>query len=84
MKKKICFIFSLFLISVFSIVNVCAYDFDFNNMNVYALLAKDGSIHIEEKWEVEIDEGTELYKVFENMGQSHISNFKVRDEKGNI
>ena len=84
MKKKICFIFSLFLISVFSIVNVYAGDFDLNNMNINAILAKDGSIHIEEKWEVEIDEGSELYKVFDNMGKSQISNFKVRDEKGNI
>lgn len=84
MKKKICFIFSLFLISVFSIVNVHAGDFDLNNMNVNAMLFNDGSVHIEEKWEVEIEEGTELYKVFDNMGKSHISNFKVRDEKGNI
>ena len=84
MKKKICFIFSLFLISILSITNVHAGDFDLNNMDIKATLLEDGSIHIKEKWEVEIYEGTELYKVFDNMGKSHISNFKVTDEKGNI
>ena len=84
MKKKICFIFSLFLISVLSIVNVHAGDFDLNNMDINAVLSQSGSIHIKEKWEVEIYEGTELYKVFDNMGKSEISNFKVSDELGNI
>ncbi len=84
MKKKICFIFSLFLISILSITSVHAGDFDLNNMDIDAVISEDGSIHISEKWEVEIYEGTELYKVFDNMGNSEISNFKVRDELGNI
>lgn len=84
MKKKICIIFSLFLICLlpFNLLNVNAADIDLNDIEITAALSSDGSAHIQEVWNIDVYEGTEVYKVFDNMGDSEISHFEVRDENG--
>ena len=82
MKKKICIIFSLFLSCLFSISPVAASSVDLNDMVVNAYINEDGSAHIQEIWDMNVNEGTEVYKVFDNMGASQISNLQVKDENG--
>lgn len=82
MKKKICIIFSLFLSCLFSISPVAASDVELNDMVVNAYIREDGSAHIQEIWDMNVNEGTEVYKVFDNMGESRISNLQVKDENG--
>lgn len=84
MKKKICIIFSLFLICLLplQLLHVSAADVDLHNIDITATLNHDGSAHIQEVWNIDVFEGTEVYKVFDNMGDSQISHFKVHDENG--
>lgn len=84
MKKKICLIFSLFLICVFSLTPVYASDIDLYDMNIHVDIHEDGSALIREKWEIDVNEGTEIYKVFNRMDESKIINFSVQDEKGTV
>lgn len=84
MKKKICIIFSLFLICLLPLhlINVHAADIELNDIEILTVLNKDGSAHIQEIWDIDVYEGTEVYKVFDNMGDSQISHFQVHDENG--
>lgn len=82
MKKKICIIFSLFLACLLSFQVVKASDVDLKDMNITATIKEDGSVHIKEVWDIDVYEGTEIYKVFDNMGDSKLSHLKVVDEKG--
>lgn len=45
------------------------------SMNIY--VDNNGDAHIEEKWIAKLDNGTEGYKPYYNLGESTISNFKV-------
>lgn len=45
-------------------------------------LKQDGSASITETWNMMVDKGTEVYKPMSNLGNSHISNFSVKDESG--
>lgn len=83
MKKKICIIFSLFLICLLSIQGVYAQDVDLKDIEIEATLDRNGNAHIKEKWKIDVYEGTEIYKVFNNMGNSQLSGLKVSDEQGN-
>ena len=42
----------------------------------------DGSADITERWDMTMRDGTENYKVFNKMGDSAITQFRVTDEKG--
>ena len=53
-----------------------------NDIEITAVILEDGSIHIKEEWDIDVYEGTEIYKVFSHMGVSQISNFQVTDENG--
>lgn len=84
MKKKIYTIFSLFLICILplSIINVYASDVELEDIEIKATLDKNGNAHIQEIWKIDVYDGTEIYKVFDNMGDSKISHFKVVDDTG--
>jgi len=84
MKKKICIIFSLFLICLLplSLNQVHAADIDLYDIEIQTILNDDGSAHIQEIWDIDVYEGTEIYKVYDNMGASKISHFNVYDETG--
>ena len=47
------------------------------NIDINVNLQKDGSAVIDEVWVVRGSDGTEWYKVLNNLGNSEISNFKV-------
>ena len=83
MKKKICLIFSLLLILIPSLSSlVYGADTHLNDISIHTTLNNDGNAHVQEIWDINIEEGTEIYKVFDNMGDSHISNFNVVDDQG--
>ena len=82
MKKILSVLFSVFVIALLSINGVNASHTDLKDMRIFATLKNDGTAHIQEKWTMDIDEGTEIYKVFNNMGDSKIENLSVKDEQG--
>lgn len=82
MKKKICIIFSLFLSLFISIGNVSASSTELKDMSIEAFINDDGSAHIQEIWDMDINKGTEVYKVFNRMGESKILNLQVTDDHG--
>jgi len=49
------------------------------SINITAQLEKDGTMHVTEIWNMNTDEGTEVFKEELNLGQMKITNFKVRD-----
>lgn len=83
MKKRLCILVSLVLISLFSIHDVNAQGTFLNDLTMDVFIQEDGSAHIKEIWDMNVYEGTEVYKVFDNLNESKITNLKVLDEKGN-
>ena len=82
MKKKLCILFSLCLTLFFSIHTIKASDILLDNIEINVTIHHNGSAHIKEVWDIELYEGTEIYKSFNQMGDSILSNLSVRDEKG--
>lgn len=80
--KKIFIIFSLFLICILPLNIVYASDIELENIEIKAVLDENGNAHIQEIWKIDVYEGTEIYKVFDNMRDSKISHFKVVDDTG--
>ena len=80
MKKFFTSLCVAFFIGILYISPTNALDLEKINMDVH--VRSDGSAHIVEKWNIDVDEGTEIYKVYENMGKSKISHLKVEDENG--
>lgn len=77
--KKI--ILSLFLIFSFTL-NVNADSIKNINMDIY--IDSNGNANITEIWKVNINNGTEGYKPYYNLGNSEIKNFTVTDDKNNL
>ena len=70
--KKILFTLVLFLIPNIILANEI-----FNiDMNIY--VDNTGTAHVTEVWKTKLNEGTEGYKPYYNLGTSQISNFKVK------
>ena len=82
MLKKICIVFSLVFSLFFSINPVNARNVHITDMNIQASLNEDGSAHIREVWNIDVNKGTEIYKVFNKMSPSKITGLKVKDETG--
>lgn len=80
--KKIYIIFSLFIGIFFSFGNVYASSTELRSMNINTYINEDGSAHIQEIWEMDVNKGTEIYKVMNNMKASKVTNLKVVDENG--
>ena len=68
--KKILFTLMLLIPSV-----ILANSIDSINMDIY--VDNNGTAHITEEWVTYLNEGTEGYKPYYNLGSSEISNFKV-------
>ena len=51
-------------------------------MTIYTTLKDNGDAHIKEIWQMDVHEGTEVYKVMKKMKDKKIQNLKVSDEKG--
>ena len=72
--KKIYFILLGIIFIIPSIV--MANSIDNINMDIY--ISNDGTAHITEVWSTNLDSGTEGYKPYYNLGNSVISNFRVK------
>lgn len=70
--KKIIFLIILLLIPNIILANEI-YNID---MNIY--VDNNGTAHVTETWKTNLNEGTEGYKPYYNLGNSEISNFKVK------
>ena len=79
MKKILIFImcFLILPLSVDAANRIHSIDIDVN-------LDKDGTAYITEIWDVDGSDGTEWYKVINNLGNSELSNFKVSMDGKNL
>lgn len=75
--KKILLVFSL--VFMFILSPVSAKDTYIDTMTITAILDDKGDAHIKEVWKMSVYEGTEVYKVMDNMNNKRITNFKVND-----
>jgi len=72
MKKLFLFIFMILAMPLY--VNAAN---KIHNIDIDIYLNHDGSANIKETWDVDGDDGTEWYKVLNNLGESKLSNFSV-------
>ena len=69
--------FSLIIISLFLFIpSVCANSIKNINMDIY--IDDEGGAHVKEVWQVRATKGTEIYKTYNNIGESTFTDFKVR------
>ena len=80
--KKIFKVVLPLLLIFFSVQPVFADDTILNDMNVEAVVNEDGSASIKEVWDMDVYEGTEVYKILDNMGESEVKDLKVKDDQG--
>ncbi len=78
MKKLKLFIFIFFL---FISSTLIAKANSLNSIDIKGNLDKNGTLHLEEIWQMRTNKDTEIYKEEYNLGNMIIQNFKVRDEK---
>jgi len=76
MKKIILVLITFFIL--FN-TNVKANSIDSINMDIY--IDNNGDAHITETWDAYLDQGTEGYKPYYNLGNATITNYSVKDEK---
>lgn len=69
-------------ILLFSIVPAHAQSTEINSINVDCSVLKSGDAEITEKWDMDVYEGTEVYKSMYNMHQKDITLESVTDETG--
>lgn len=68
--------FSLIIISLFLFIpNVYANSIKNINMDIY--IDDEGDAHVKEVWQVRATKGTEIYKTYNNIGESTFTDFKV-------
>lgn len=79
MKKLLLLLFSICILSVFSL-NVDAQGHVLESVDIDVFLNPDGSALIREKRIGNFTEGTEHYNVVDNLGKSEIKNFKVSED----
>ena len=72
--KKLKYILFTFIF-FFLILNVNAESFDKNTMDIY--IDNSGNAHVTEVWTGYFNKNTELYKRYNNLGESKISNLRV-------
>ena len=81
--KKIVFI-SVFLTIAFFTSNIYVDANTINSITMDIFLNKDGSGHVTEVWDMNLNEGTESYKPYGNLKNYKIKNFTVKDETGKL
>lgn len=81
--KKIVFI-SVFLTIAFFTSNIYVDANTINSITMDIFLNKDGSGHVTEVWDMNLNEGTESYKPYGNLKNYKIKNFTVKDETGKV
>ena len=76
---KIIFIFTIVLLYMF-IGKV--YANSINDIDIDVYIDKNGDANVTETWKEWLNEGTEGYKEYKNLGNSEISDFQVFDDTG--
>lgn len=66
------------IMSILGISSIKANTINSIDINVY--IDNSGNAHIMEKWDMNVNKGTEVYKPMYNLGDRNISNFTVKDE----
>lgn len=79
--RKICLVILMAFMMV--ITPVQASNTNIDEMTITATLDELGNAHIKEIWEMNVYEGTEVYKIMNNMNEKRITNLKVTDENNN-
>ena len=77
--KKILYILLLIFCTIFPLI-VNANSIDSIDMNIY--VDNEGNAHVTETWKANLNQGTEGYKPYYNLGNAKITDFKV-SENGN-
>ncbi len=72
------FKFCTFLIVSFIFINQVKAN-TINDITIDIYLDKEGTAHITEVWNANLNQGTEGYKGYKNIGNARITNFKVSD-----
>ena len=72
MKKILFLIFTFLICTGSALATNHIYDID---MEIY--VDKNGTAYITETWSVDGSDGSEWYKVYNNLGSSELTNFKV-------
>lgn len=81
MKRIISVIFVLLMSFVMS-VSVSAKDTQIDRMIIDVHLDQRGNAYVKETWNMYVDEGSEVYKVLDNMDESLVRNLHVVDDQG--
>lgn len=68
--------FSLILISLFLFIP-SVYANSIKNINMDIYIDDEGDAHVKEVWQVRATKGTEIYKTYNNIGESTFTDFKV-------
>lgn len=80
--RNMIFGFSILYFFFFCITQIRANNIDKINMDVY--LDSNGNATITEVWNLNLSQGTEIYRSYTKLGNSTISNFSVSDEDGRV
>ena len=78
MKKILLFISLMFIMPLSVMAN------DIYSIDIDVYLNKDGSANITEVWDVDGNDGTEWYKVMNNLGNMELSDYKVSMDGTNL
>jgi hypothetical protein len=63
---------------------IYAKETEIHDMKIDVTIDQRGNAHIEETWSMSVHEGTEVYKVLDNMDESVVSSLHVKDETGKV
>lgn len=77
--KKLKYLIFILLVSIVGIQKINASSNQIYSIDINATINDDGSAHIKEIWDMNVQEGTEVYKPMTNMGSSTLSNFEVSE-----
>lgn len=80
--KKICVLMSILFMALISVNTVKADETEIQNMTIQVEINQQGNAAITETWNMSVYEGTEVYKVLDNMDESVVSRLRVTDDTG--
>ncbi len=72
-------ILSYVILLVFLLIPISIKANSISNINMDIYLDNNGTAHITETWSANLNEGTEGYKPYYNLGNAKITNFKVKE-----
>lgn len=70
------------LITCLNIQTVKASGYEIEDIHIDVVLQENGSATFQETWNMDVSEGTEIYKVFNNMDESNVKLISVENDLG--